>query len=302
MVAAVGHASDLNLTEFFLASPSPLQPLHLPWLSSFQSLYIKRDDLLHPLVSGNKWRKLRYAFKQHTVGVASMGGPYSNHLHALAYLAQQMGWPSYALVRGEAQQTPTLIDCQRWGMQLQFVDRQTYRELRQHPEAWRRYVSQPDAQWLCEGGKARAALRGVAELVSELPFIPDVVICAAGTGTTAAGIASALPSSSLVIAIAALKNGEFLRNDVAELLAESAHHAAVEIVCDLHLGGYARNTPDLEQFMVAMQTNFSLPLEPVYTAKVFYALPELARRGLITPGQRIVIVHTGGLQGARMHS
>jgi 1-aminocyclopropane-1-carboxylate deaminase len=299
MVIVVGRPRYLKLADFFSTAASPLQPLHLPWLSSFKQLYIKRDDLLHPIVSGNKWRKLRFAFSDHTRSVASMGGPYSNHLHALAYFAHQMGWSSYALVRGETRLTPTLRDCQQWGMRLQFVDRQTFRELREKADNWRHFIIDPHVQWLAEGGKGVVALRGVAELVSELPFVPDVVIAACGTGTTIAGIASALPENSLTIGVAALKNGEFLRNDVATLLTEYPHHARFNIVCDLHLGGYARQSVELAQFIDTMAKNFSLPLEPIYTAKVFYALPELARRGLITPAQRIVVVHTGGLQGAR---
>lgn len=303
MVAVIGRPSSLILTEFFSSTPSPaclqLQPLRLPWLSSFQHLYIKRDDLLHSVVSGNKWRKLRYALNDHCAAVASMGGPFSNHLHALAYLAYELGWPSYALVRGEPRLNPTLADCQRWGMQLQFVDRQSFRKLREQSDAWRTFFPDQTVQWLPEGGKALAALRGVAELVAELPFVPDVVVCACGTGTTVAGIATALPPTSRVIGIAALKNAEFLPNDIAALLAEQGKHATIEIICDLHLGGYARSTIELEQFISTMQNEFALPLEPVYTAKVFYALPELARRGLISPEQRIVIVHTGGLQGAR---
>ncbi len=302
MVIVVEPTFLLTLNDFFSSPPSPLQPLHLPWLLSFSELYIKRDDQLHPQVSGNKWRKLRYVFDEHTRAVVSMGGPYSNHLHALAFLAREMGWHAQALVRGEPCQTPTLDDCARWGMALHFVSRHDYRQLRERDTYWKTLVPyDADDVWLPEGGRAVAAVRGVSELVAELPFVPDVVICAAGTGTTAVGLAAALPVTSRVIAISMIKNGDYLRRDSARLLAAatSAACAPIDWVFDLHRGGFARSDDELMAFIAQMATKFALPLEPVYTAKVLVALPTLAQRGLIHPSQRIVIIHTGGQQGAR---
>ncbi len=281
---------------FARSADSPLQSLSWPWLPDFHSIYVKRDDLLHPIVSGNKWRKLRYLGDDKTVSVVSMGGPYSNHLHALAWYAKQRGWRATALVRGALQQTPTLQDCARWGMRVQCVEREAFRRLRDECDAWREWVDEP-ALWIPEGGRCAAAVRGVADLVAELPWTPDVVVCAAGTGTTAAGLARALPPRCTVIAVAALKNAAFLARDIAALLADTPAPARVQLITDAHLGGYAKTSPALQAFIEHCETFLSLPLEPVYTAKVFYALAELARRGLIQSSQRIVVIHTGGLQG-----
>lgn len=252
-------------------------------------------------MSGNKWRKLRYLAQTGVSTVVSMGGAHSNHLHALAYWAQAHQATAHALVRGEPQTTATLNDCQQWGMHLHFVDREAYRLLRESPDAWQKHIYLDDALWLPEGGAGFLALRGVAELIEELPFVPDVVICAAGSGTTVAGLAAALPVTSRVIAVVALKNGDYLVNEVESWWQRAGVklRAPIDWVFDQHLGGFGKTSPELMQLIEVCSTKLQLPLEPLYTGKVFYALPNLAQRGLIRPEQRIVIVHTGGLQGVR---
>lgn len=270
-------------------------------------LWIKRDDLLHPIISGNKWRKLKYtldhALQLGVAGLVSMGGAYSNHLHALAYAGKCLEVPTLGWIRGERPDTlnPTVSDLQRWGMQLSFVSRQEYRQLRQ----FQRYDSLPDWSdghyWLPEGGAGALALRGVAEIIDEIDMPYDVLVVACGTATTLAGLITAAPSDKKVLGIAALKGAAFLRDDVNRLLSGccEATTPSWDMLLDYHHGGFARTTPALLSFIHEMRLRHQLPLEFVYTAKALYAIYDLLQQGYFQSGQRIVMIHTGGLQGAR---
>lgn len=269
-------------------------------------LWIKRDDLLHPIVSGNKWRKLKYilnhALHSGANSIVSMGGAYSNHLHALAFSGKALGLKTIGYIRGErpAQLNATLHDLLDWGMELRFVSRGDYRQLRDYQD----YDSLPDLQpgqyWLPEGGATDLALQGVAELVDELDVGFDTLALACGTGTTLAG----LLTSSLtrrVIGVAALKGGDFLIDDVGQLLNKQGmtSHADWRILMDYHFGGFAKTTPTLLTFMQDFQQRHGIELEPIYTGKLLFALYDLIRQGYFPTGQRIVVIHTGGLQGKR---
>ncbi|TXL00917.1 1-aminocyclopropane-1-carboxylate deaminase [Methylococcaceae bacterium HT1] len=185
-------------------------------------LWIKRDDLLHPVISGNKWRKLKYilnhALSLKTHKIISMGGAYSNHLHALAYTGQMLGIKTQGLIRGEQPEVvnPTLSDLFSWGMEGSFVSRSEYRQLR----TYKAYDSLPDIQsgeyWLPEGGAMDLALQGVAELVDELDLDYDVLCVPCGTATTLAGIISAVSEETQVLGFSALKGAGFLSAEVSQ--------------------------------------------------------------------------------------
>ncbi|MFZ6751581.1 1-aminocyclopropane-1-carboxylate deaminase/D-cysteine desulfhydrase [Undibacterium sp. Ren11W] len=292
---------------------SPLQVLKSRFFPGIQ-LWVKRDDLLHPMVSGNKFRKLKYpllALQDSSPTLVTMGGAWSNHLHATAHAAKLAGYPALALVRGYAQGqgqiTATLEDCLALGMQLQFVSRDSYRQLRDVPGAWRQYVTAPTPQhvWLPEGGSDPAALPGVAELVTEivsqLGLVPDTVLVACGTGATLAGILAGMQGRGRVLGVAAIKNAEYLHAEIAGLLCRAAYPAQsnYELLCDFHHGGYAKAPPALRQFCLELTAETGLSLEPVYTGKMFYALHQLLAAGKFQRGERVVAIHTGGLQGAR---
>lgn len=292
---------------------SPLQVLKSRFFPGIQ-LWVKRDDLLHPAVSGNKFRKLKYpllALQGSAPSLVTMGGAWSNHLHATAHAAHLAGYPALALVRGYAQgqgqMSATLDDCLALGMQLQFVSRETYRQLRDIPDAWQQQVAALSAQhvWLPEGGSDPAALPGVAELVTEivdeLGQLPDSVLVACGTGATLAGILAGMQGHGRVLGVAAIKNGEYLHAEIASLLRRAAYPelSNYELFCDFHHGGYAKAPPVLRQFCQDLSAETGLPLEPVYTGKMFYALHQLVMAGKFRAGERVVAVHTGGLQGAR---
>ncbi|MCU6434246.1 pyridoxal-phosphate dependent enzyme [Undibacterium sp. Jales W-56] len=278
---------------------------------------MKRDDLLHPQVSGNKFRKLKYPLQQlagRSPDLVTMGGAWSNHLHATAHAAALSGWRSIGLVRAAPQmQTATLDDCRALGMQIIPLTRDAYRHLREQPDAWRSqlaehlndYAPQADYVWLPEGGSTAGALRGVAELVDEaiaqIGFVPDSIALACGTGATLAGVLAGLRGRSRVVGIAALKNAGYLHGEIAHLLAQAGYpgYDNYQLLTDYHHGGYGKAPPLLRQFCQAFAAETGIPVEPVYTGKLLYALMQLCQNGQWRGGQRVLVLHTGGLQGAR---
>lgn len=270
-------------------------------------LWVKRDDLLHPQVSGNKFRKLKYPLqalisKEQARHVVSMGGIWSNHLHALAHASHLLGMSSTALVRGATGMHSAMLDDVRaLGMQVCFVNRDAYRGLRDDEQAWREYCDRKDAAWLPEGGSAPLALRGVAELIAELPFIPDCLLVACGTGATLAGLLAGLGGRSKVIGIAAISQAEYLRGEISRLLQQAAYpdYQNYELFCNFHHGGYGKAPTILLDFCSDFQQETGIPLEPVYTGKMLFALHKLWQEGYLAKTAKVIAVHTGGLQGAR---
>lgn len=288
------------------SAPTPLQRLvNAATEKAKVQLYIKRDDLIHPTVSGNKWRKLKYnlldAQASGKGAVLTFGGAYSNHLYATAAAGNASGLKSIGIVRGlelEGKENDTLQFCREQGMQLHFVSREEYRQ--RHFEE---YLDEIAARFrnpylIPEGGTTGLALKGVAEMTLEieeqLGAIPDFIATAAGTGGTAAGILSA---GANVLAFPALKGGDFLKEDIYRLLNECAHPGILTLLTDYHFGGYAKWNSELLAFMQGFRAEFDVQLEQVYTAKMFYGLFDLIQNGFFKAGTKIVAVHTGGLQG-----
>ena len=266
-------------------------------------LWIKRDDLLHPVISGNKWRKLKYnlneALSMGADTVISMGGAYSNHLHALAYAGKVLGLRTIGIIRGEAPSrlTPTLHDLENWGMELRFVTRSDYRQYRQYKHWHDLPGITPSQYWLPEGGSNYLAMKGVSELVNEIDIPYDTLCVACGTGTTLAGLIKAAPRQTSVVGFATFKNTDFLATDIQSLLNDEFHNW--ELFQNYHFGGFAKHNPDLALFMRDFEDKTIIQLEPVYTGKMLYGLYDLVAKGYFKPGQRIIAVHTGGLQGNR---
>lgn len=296
------HIELIKLEKTF--KPSILTKIDDPLLDQYQiKLWIKRDDLLHPIISGNKWRKLKYtldhALSEGADTLISMGGAYSNHLHALAYVSKALGLKTIGLVRGEQPETltPTLSDLQNWGMVLKFVSRFDYRLLRQYKGCYDLPGLKPRQYWLPEGGAQALALKGVAELVNEIDVAYDILCVPCGTGATLAGIIDIVPDQVSVMGFAALKNAEFLQTDVESLLPRPCSNWQINM--DYHFGGFAKTSAELMTFMADFEFKTGIPLEPVYTGKMIYAIYNLITKHTFKPGQRIIAVHTGGLQGKR---
>ena len=301
----------------FIHHLSPLQALNSRFFPNMR-LWVKRDDLLHTQVSGNKFRKLKYPFlaiQNFSPTLVTMGGAWSNHLHAIAHAAKIAQYPLTALVRGHDNGRPlmtaTLLDCQHLGMDIRFVSRSEYRELRNDDYAWRRQSknSSASAVWIPEGGSAPAALHGVAELVDELfqtyfegrAFIPDTLVVACGTGATLAGLLAGLRGRGRVIGISAIKNADYLHSEIASLLQKAGYPAYQNytLLSEFHHGGYAKAPAVLLQFCNSFSLETGIPVEPVYTGKMFYALHKLAEAGQFSSTENVVAIHTGGLQGLR---
>ncbi|OTG74049.1 1-aminocyclopropane-1-carboxylate deaminase [Acinetobacter sp. ANC 4169] len=270
-------------------------------LDTTVSVTIKRLDQIHPQISGNKFFKLKYNFleaqKQGVNKVLTFGGAYSNHIAATAYAAHLFGFKSVGIIRGEELASkalnPTLATAQQFGMQLHFVSRQQYREktspvfleqLQQHyPEHYR----------IPEGGTNPLAIQGCKEILTvEDRQNYDVICCAVGTGGTMTGIIEASSAHQKVLGFSALK-GDFLQRDIQQWTTKKNWQMTDAYCC----GGYAKTTPALLQFIQSFENQHHLPLEQVYTAKMMYGLMDLIGQNHFPAGSRILVIHTGGLQG-----
>lgn len=282
-----------------------IETIHHPLLDEQSiNLCIKRDDLLHPIISGNKWRKLKYTLlyalnngHQHLI---SMGGAYSNHLHALAYIGHKLNIKTSGLIRGEQpkQDNPTLSDLKDWGMSLKFISRGEFRELRKNSTYTETLEKQYHGFWIPEGGATQYALKGVAEILKEIDIEYDTLALACGTGTTLAGLVKKLPNTRNILGFSSLKGGGFLEKDIKKLIKKrSITNWTVNF--DYHFGGFAKTKPELISFMEEFQSQSNIPLEPVYNGKMLYGLFELIKQNRFKKGHTIIALHTGGLQGNR---
>jgi len=255
--------------------------------------------MIHPLISGNKWRKLKYTLqKAHSLGknhLVTFGGAFSNHLLATASAAAKYGFKSTGFVRGEDVQNDTLFLCRLHGMKLIFTDRESYRNkpilFEQH------FGNDANAYFIDEGGSSPEAVQGCAELVNELPIMYDHLFCACGTGTTAAGIITGLHQhklSTLFHAIPVLKNGDFMRQEIDRYLDFEAQY---DLHTEYHFGGYAKTTPELISFIQNFVSSTGILIEPVYTGKMLFALLDMASKDHFARGSNILAVHSGGLIG-----
>lgn len=281
-----------------IAFPIPYQTLQLP---QPVQLTIKRLDLIHPQISGNKFFKLKYnllaAQQQGFSQVLTFGGAFSNHIAATAFAAQHFGFQSIGMIRGEelASQpfNPTLQTAQDLGMQLHFLSRFEYR-LRHQAEYLQQLQQQyPQAFIIPEGGSNALAIQGTQEILSPDDLENyDVICCAVGTGGTLAGIIESSSEQQHVLGFSALK-GDFLKHDIQQWTDKSNWSLTDAYCC----GGYAKITPKLLQFMQQFEQQHHIPLEQVYTAKMMMGLLDLIQYHHFPAHTRILAIHTGGLQG-----
>jgi 1-aminocyclopropane-1-carboxylate deaminase len=275
--------------------PSPIQQI------TYQdsTIFIKRDDLIDPFISGNKWRKLKYILaevqqqqKQHLV---TFGGAYSNHLLATAAAAAKFKLKATAFVRGEEVSNPMLLLCKMYGMNLRFVNRELYRHKQilfdQH------FGSDSAAYFIDEGGASTAATLGCAEIISELPEHFDHIFCAAGTGTTAAGLLNGIHQQRLkteLHVVPVLKGGEFMEDELSRFTVHLQH---LQLHTNYHFGGYAKTTDELLRFVKDFSAKTGILLDPIYTGKMCYAIFDLLAKNKLPANSKILALHTGGLFG-----
>ena len=390
--------NKLTALEQTFTQPSPLELFTPDWPGAEDvTIYVKRDDKIHPVVSGNKWRKLKqfiyeYA-EQHldgpvfekglpqnadgeahgaeessfiaegssltaegssftakgssctaksSVRLISFGGGFSNHLHALGYVCHTLGIPLSAIIRGDysATQTPMISDLTSWNVDIEYVDRITYkkRDSAEYLNSLKERFS--PAIIIPEGGSQEQAISGVAELVSEITEALatnhntqfDTIIAPVASGATMAGIVSALTPKQHAIGIGVLKGQDYLESLVNQFLPpailtkkivtkeiltkelmtkELAAKAPASneegrkansnwhINHEYHCGGYAKAPPYLKAFCENFNNAMPFDIEPVYSGKVFFALKDMLKKGTFKSGSKIIVLHTGGLQGAR---
>ncbi|MET3980839.1 1-aminocyclopropane-1-carboxylate deaminase [Mucilaginibacter sp. UYP25] len=286
---------DLNLDIY-----SPVQQIENKlFAEKGLQVFIKRDDLIHPIISGNKWRKLKYLLQKaqalNKTHLVTFGGAYSNHLLATAAAAAKFGFKATGIVRGEEVQNDTLFLCKLHGMQLLFTDRESYRDKQALFHKF--FADDEQAFFIDEGGASAEGAKGVSELVQELPQTYDHIFCACGTGTTAAGIINGLTAAGLSTqfnAIPVLKNGGFMRDEINRFLTSAANYT---LHLDYHFGGYGKTTPDLIQFIKQFVSETGILIEPIYTGKMLYAIYDLAAKDYLAPGSKILAIHSGGIWG-----
>ena len=262
---------------------------------------IKRLDLVHPHISGNKFFKLKYnllaAQQQGYKKLLTFGGAYSNHIAATAYAAQLFGFESLGIIRGEELASkplnPTLNTAQQFGMQLQFVTRETYRQKQSSAYLAQLQQDYPDYYVIPEGGTNPLAIQGCAEILSDEDRQNyDLICCAVGTGGTIAGLIEASTSQQQVLGFSALK-GDFLSTEVEQLTKKRNWQITDQYCC----GGYAKTTPELLQFIQDFEQQYDIPLEQIYTGKMLLGLTDLIQQGAFPRDHRILVIHSGGLQG-----
>lgn len=265
------------------------------------SITIKREDLLHPVVSGNKFRKLKYnllqAKAENKKTLLTFGGAFSNHIAAVAFAAQEQGLQSIGIIRGDElgdkiESNPTLQFAQECGMQLEFVSREDYR-LKKEPSFLKNLEQQfGDFYLVPEGGTNALAIKGCQEILTPEDSSFDYICCAVGTGGTISGIInSALPHQK-VLGFPALK-GDFLQDEIRIFV----QNENWELITDYHFGGYGKVNEDLIHFINQFYIENQIPLDPVYTGKMVFGVMDLIQKNYFPAHSNILLIHTGGLQG-----
>ena len=269
------------------------------------SIFMKREDLLHPHISGNKFRKLKYNLKEaidlgHD-SLLTFGGAYSNHIAATAAAAQSAGLKSIGIIRGEElgmdikktlQENSTLKFAHSCGMQLEFMSRSDYRE--KTSEAFQNQLKNKYGSFFLvpEGGSNELAVKGCKEILTAEDADFDVICCAVGTGGTISGLINSSKAHQQVLGFPALK-GDFLTAEVEQFSRKNNW----ELVTNYHFGGYAKVNKDLIDFMNSFKNKYGILLDPVYTAKMMFGIFDLLEKGRFMENTRILAIHTGGLQG-----
>ncbi|BAZ87158.1 1-aminocyclopropane-1-carboxylate deaminase/D-cysteine desulfhydrase [Dolichospermum compactum] len=273
-------------------------------------LYVLRLDLMHPQINGNKWFKLKYnlveAKEKNLSTILTFGGAYSNHIYATAAAGNLLGFRTIGLIRGEENipLNPTLQFAVAQGMELVYIDRQTYKK--RHTEQLQNQLKQQFGEvfMIPEGGCNLNGLRGCIEILQTVRGF-NTICLACGTGTTLAGMTLSLSQEQKVIGFPVLKGGDFLNEDINNLLTNYLASglptpvntpAPWQLVSDYHFGGYAKVTNKLKLFCQDFQQQHDIPLDYVYTGKMFYGVMDLITQGFFQ-SESLLLIHTGGLQG-----
>ena len=264
-------------------------------------LYIKREDKIHPFISGNKYRKLKYnIIEAESLGFKTLltfGGAYSNHIAAVAFAGQEFGFNTIGIIRGEEledkiKDNPTLTYAQSCGMIFKFVTRNNYRE-----KSSDGFIKNLESEFgkfflIPEGGTNLLAIKGCEEILTETDKQFDYVCCAVGTGGTISGLINASEPNQSILGFPALKGG-FLRQDISKFVTNKKW----DLITGYHFGGYAKINNELITFINQFKKDYDIPLDPIYTGKMMYGIIDIIKQNKFRNGTKILAIHTGGLQG-----
>ncbi len=283
--------------------PSPVQRLNDElFVKNDVQVWVKRDDLIHEEIMGNKWRKLKYnveyAITQGYKGLLTFGGAFSNHIAATAAAAQANNLKSIGIIRGEeltASSNATLRYVSQQEMCLKFVSRNAFREMKADISELQEIY--PDYYILPEGGTNSLAIRGCSEIIEELSEVYDYYVTPIGTGGTFTGILKGLRGKGTLLGVSSLK-GDWIDDEIEELLKmNGVDFKNYEVLKDFHFGGYGKVTDQLIDFINRIKQKNELQLDPIYTGKMYFATLKLISEGFFPPKSKILVIHTGGLQG-----
>ncbi len=265
------------------------------------SLEIKREDLIHPFVSGNKFRKLKYnllqAKKENKDTLLTFGGAFSNHIAAVAAAGKEHGFKTIGIIRGEELRNgfgdnPTLNFASNCGMQFDFISRDEYRKKTEQD-----FLAQLNEKWgdfyiIPEGGTNSLAVLGCQEILEESDADFDFICCSVGTGGTISGLINSSKLNQKIIGFPAL-NGDFLKEEIRKF----ATNERWELIEDYTFGGYAKVNDELIEFMNSFYSENHIPLEPIYTGKMVFGVIDMIYKDYFPKDAKILMIHTGGLQG-----
>lgn len=265
------------------------------------SFSIKREDLIHPFVSGNKFRKLKYNLLQAKAEkhskLLTFGGAFSNHIAAVAFAGKENGFQTIGIIRGEElenkiNENPTLLFAQQCGMELKFVTREEYRNKNSFDFMEQLMQKYNDFYLIPEGGTNDLAVKGCEEILRDQDHEFDYICCSIGTAGTISGIINSAEKNQIILGFPALK-GDFLANEIRNFTKKKNW----VLVTEYHFGGYGKVTPELIRFINDFSSKNNVLLDPIYTGKMVFGIMDLIQKGYFPKGSKILAIHTGGLQG-----
>ncbi|MCK4562271.1 MAG: pyridoxal-phosphate dependent enzyme [Flavobacteriaceae bacterium] len=283
------------------------QPVLLPELEEFGiSLFMKREDQIHPFISGNKYRKLKYnilkAKEQQKKNLLTFGGAFSNHISAVAFAGKEYGFKTIGIIRGDElgndlektlQHNITLSTANDHEMQFKFVTRNDYRLKQTSKFIADLHKEFGDFYLVPEGGTNELAIKGCEEILKPEDKEFDVICCGIGTGGTISGLINSAKAHQKVLGFPALK-GDFLQKEIEQYTIQNKNWSLIN---DYHFGGFAKTNEELINFINDFKQKTTIPLDPIYTGKMMFGIVDLIKNGYFKKGTKILAIHTGGLQG-----
>lgn len=269
--------------------------------NSSVKLFIRREDLIHPFVSGNKFRKLKYnlefAKKNNYKKLVTFGGAFSNHIAAVAFAGKVNGFETIGIIRGnelasEINSNPTLKFAQDCGMKFEFISREEYRQKTTVEFIENLKVKYQQFYLIPEGGTNDLAIKGCEEIIINEDAAYNFICCAIGTGGTISGIINSSSFNQKVLGFPSLK-GDFLKKDICKFAKKDNWN----IISDYHFGGYGKVSNELINFINDFNEKYNIPLDPIYTGKMVFGVIELINKNYFPENSKILMIHTGGLQG-----